>query len=280
VVIFDRWILSRLQRTIDTVNKSFDQYRLSAVSKGIYNFVWNDYCSWYIELIKPDQPGQEIRQESLDVATYVLGEILKLLHPFTPFVTEQIYLDLKGESLAGEATLTFGPWPTVDASYIDDELENRLAKIQDVVTAVRSLRSELNVAPGKKSDLYVRVSDESFGKLLDDHIEYFRSLARVERLFCGVDVRKPPVSASAVLSGAEIFLPLEGLIDLEVEKKRLQKELANLKDQLEKISKKLGNADFMANAPGDVIDKEQAKKEDYLERIEKLNRNLEQIVGW
>ncbi|MEK7774255.1 MAG: valine--tRNA ligase [Candidatus Zixiibacteriota bacterium] len=280
LVIFDRWILSRLQKTVDTVNKSFDQYRLSAVSKAIYNFVWNDYCSWYIELIKPDQPGQTIREGSLNVATYVLGEILKLLHPFTPFVTEQIYLDLTGQTIDGPATLTYGPWPTVDVEFIDDDLEARLAKIQDVVTAVRSLRSELNVPPGKKSDLHVRVSDATFGKLLDDHIEYFRSLARVEKLYCGVDIRKPALSASVVISGAEIFLPLEGLIDLEAEKKRLQKELANLKDQLEKISKKLGNADFLANAPGDVVDKEQAKKEDYLERIEKLNRNLEQIIGW
>ena len=177
-------------------------------------------------------------------------------------------------------TITFGPWPKSTATLIDTELDARLRQIQEVVTAVRSIRSEVNVPPGKKSDLYVRVSEESLGALLRDHIEYFRSLAKVENLICGTDVKKPPMSASAVISGAEIFVPLAGLIDLDLEKNRLQKELNNLRDALEKLSRKLANADFLANAPEDVVAKERVKKEDYEERIAKLNHNLEQILGW
>ena len=143
-----------------------------------------------------------------------------------------------------------------------------------------SVRSELNVPPGKRSDLYVRVNEPSFGKLLQEHIEYFRSLARVEELHTGTDIKKPPLSASTVISQAEIFIPLEGLIDIEVEKKRLEKELTNLKNQLEKVSRKLANHDFLNNAPEDVIEKEKSKKKDYQERIERLNKNLEQILGW
>jgi valyl-tRNA synthetase len=280
LVIFDRWILSRLERTIEAINKAFDEFRLSAAAKTLYNFVWNDYCSWYIELIKPDQPGTPIREGSLNVATYVLCRILRLLHPFVPFVTERIYLDLLNQSEDSDTTLTFGPWPKSEGKYINDELEHRLEQIQAVVSAVRSIRAELNVNPGKKSDLYVRVKDESFGKLLQDHLQYFRSLAKVENLYTGVDIKKPPLAASAVISGAEVFVPLEGLIDIDVEKKRLEKELQNLKVQLEKTSKKLANTDFLANAPQEVIDREKHKKQDYQERIEKINKNLEQILGW
>jgi valyl-tRNA synthetase len=281
LVIFDRWILSRLEQTIENVKRSFAEYRLSNAAKTLYNFVWEDYCSWYIELIKPDTPGQGIRQNSLNVATFVLDQILRLMHPFMPFVTEEIYQQLTAtDEERSNETLNFGPWPASEGKHIDNELEESLKQIQEVVTAVRSVRAELNVPPGKKSDLYVRVNEESFGRLLEDHIQYFRSLVRVENLHCGVDVKKPALSASAVISGAEIFVPLEGLIDIEVEKARLQKDLDNLKTQLVKVSKKLANPDFLANAPADVIEREKLKKRDYEERIERINRNLEQILGW
>jgi len=203
------------------------------------------------------------------------------MHPFVPFVTEEIYTQLVGsENGSNEPSLSFGPWPKTDGSHIDDKLEDRLKQIQEVVTAVRSIRAELNVPPGKRSDLYVRVNEEPFRKLLEDHILYFRSLVKVENLHCGVDIKKPPLSASTVISGAEIFLPLKGLIDIEKEKSRLQKDLDNLKNQLVKVSKKLANPDFLANAPAEVIDQEKLKKHDYEERIEKINKNLEQILGW
>jgi len=281
LVIFDRWILSRLERTTQSVKRAFDEFRLSSAAKTLYNFVWDDYCSWYIELIKPDRPGEQIRENSLNVATYVLGQILRLLHPFVPFVTEEIYRQLQsGQPGAERATLMFGPWPKTDGKHIDDNLEASLKQIQEVVTAVRSSRSEMNVPPSKKSDLYIRVNEAAFGELLEKHIDYFRSLARVENLHCSTKIKKPPLSASAVISGAEIFIPLEGLIDVDVERSRLQKELDSLKTQLEKVSKKLANPDFLANAPEDVIDREKLKKRDYEERIEKINKNLEHILGW
>lgn len=280
LVIFDRWILSRLEHTVEAVDKAFSEFRLSAAAKTLYNFVWEDYCSWYIELIKPDAPGVPIRQTSLDVATYVLDQILKLLHPFVPFVTEEIYRQLNGLDETSHKTLAFGPWPSLDQSFKDEKLEESLRLIQEVVTAVRSVRAELNVPPGKKSDLYVKVNELSQAELLLTHIEYFRSLARVEELHCGTDTKKPPLSASAVIPGAEIFLPLSGLIDLEKEKSRLQKNLDELKVQLEKVSKKLANADFLSSAPKDIIERERVKKEDYQERIGRLNQNLEQILGW
>jgi valyl-tRNA synthetase len=210
----------------------------------------------------------------------VLDQILRLMHPFIPFVTEQIHLDMHGFDGSGDETICFGPGPSKSESHIDDQLEQSLEQIQTIVSAVRSVRAELNVPPGKKSDLYIRVSQPELGELLEKHVEYFRSLARVENLYTGTDIKKPPVSASTVISGAEIFIPLADLIDIDVEKARLQKELANLQGLLEKISRKLANADFLNNAPKDVISREKSKKEDYQERIEKLNKNLEQIMDW
>lgn len=277
LVIFDRWILSRLERTVEAVDKTFAEFRLSAASKLLYNFVWDDYCSWYVELIKPDQPDQKIRENSLNVATYVLDKILRLLHPFIPFVTEEIYCQLTNDD---SMTIMLGPWPKLEKRYRDDTLENSLLQIQDVVNAVRSIRSELNIPPGRKSDLYIRTADSNAADLLNRHVEYFRSLIKVEKLHCGPTVKKPPFSASAVITGAEIFLPLVGLIDIEVERSRLQKNLNELQVQLEKLGKKLGNADFLENAPKDIVERERAKRDDYEERIERINKNLEQIMGW
>jgi len=163
--------------------------------------------------------------------------------------------------------LLLGPWPEETAKFKDDALEASFESIQSVVNAVRSIRAEMNVPPGKRSDLHVRITD-------------FRSLAKINKLYIGEDIKKPGLSASGIISGAEIFVPLEGLINIDSEKTRLEKELANLKTQLEKLSKKLANSDFLKNAPSDVVEKEKTKRIDIEERVEKLNTNLEQLMGW
>jgi len=280
LVLVDRWILSRLERTIEQTNRFVTEFKLSAASKNLYSFTWNDFCSWYIELIKPDKPDEPIRETSLRVAFYVLDKILRLLHPFIPFVTEEINKIQRDIFPSKQETLTFGPWPEQTSKYKDDKLEESFESIQSVVNAVRSIRAEMNVPPGKKADLYVRISDNEIGKLLEKYQDYFRSLAKIDNLIVGEDIKKPGLSASGIISGAELFIPLEGLINIESEKKRLEKELSNLKTQLEKVSKKLANADFLKNAPEDVIEREKGKKADFEEKIEKLNKNLEQLLGW
>lgn len=280
LILVDKWILSRLERTIETTNKYMAEFKLSAAAKNLYSFTWNDFCSWYIELIKPDQPGQPIRKESLNVAFYVLDKIIRLLHPFIPFATEEINSRLREFFPGKEETLTFGPWPEATSGFKNEVLETSFESIQSVVNAVRSIRAEMNVPPGKRSDLHIRITDKEMGKLLETYQDYFRSLAKIEKLYIGENIKKPGLSASGIISGAEIFVPLEGLIDIEAEKKRLEKELSNLKNQLEKLSKKLANSDFLKNAPPDIVDKEKGKKTDIEERVEKLNANLEQLMGW
>lgn len=284
LVLIDHWILSRLDKTIASVNKSFDEFRLNAAAKTLYDFFWKDFCDWYIELAKPRfyEGSDEDKKTARHVTGYVLKRILLLMHPFIPFVTEEIYLELMALQANGPVseTIVFGPWPDKVGGFENDELEGQLARIQLVVNTIRNIRSEMNVPPGKKADVYIRVHDAELAATLNEYIDYYKGLARIENIVIDAEVKRPPMSAATVLPGAEIFIPLEGLIDIDFERNRLSKELDNLKNQLEKLSRKLANADFLANAPADVVGRDRARKAEFEDRIEKLNANLEQLMSW
>ena len=284
LVLIDHWILSRLDKTIASVNKSFDEFRLNAAAKTLYDFFWKDFCDWYIELAKPRfyEGSEEDKKTARHITGYVLKRILLLMHPFIPFVTEEIYLELMALQANGPApeTIVFGPWPDKVGGFENDELEGQLARIQLVVNTIRNIRSEMNVPPGKKADVYIRVHDADLAATLNEYIDYYKGLARIENIVIDAGVKRPPMSAATVLPGAEIFIPLEGLIDIDFERNRLSKELANLKTQLEKLSRKLANADFLANAPADVVIRDRARKAEFEDRIEKINANLEQLMNW
>jgi valyl-tRNA synthetase len=280
LILLDKWILSRLAKTITTMNKQFEEFKLNSAAKTLYDFIWKDFSDWYIELAKPrfydgsDEDADTARQ----VAGYILKRILLLLHPFTPFISEEIFQQLVGTN--GSSTITFGPWPAAEEQMIDDELEQKLARLQEVVGTVRNIRSEMNVPPGKRADVLIRVTDSELEAVLDSYLDYFKGLGRIKNLTIGPDVKKPVMAASGVITGAEIFLPLEGLIDIDSERNRLNKELTNLKAQLERLSKKLANADYLAHAPKEVVNKDRSRKADYEARVEKLNSNLEQLLNW
>ncbi len=280
LILIDQWILSRLDKTIAAVDTAFSDFKLNTTAKILYDFVWKDFCDWYIELAKPRFSGknQEDRQTARRVSAFVLKRILLLLHPFVPFVTEEIYQQLTGSN--GYNTLTFGPWPESTGKFENEELENKLARIQTLVNTIRNVRAEMNVPPGKRADVSIRITDAELGQILEEYFDYYRDLARINNSNIGADVRKPPMSASAVLPGAEIYIPLEGLINIDAERQRLGKELDNLKNQLEKLSRKLANPDFLSHAPIDVVERHKAKKHDFEDRVEKLNKNLEQLMSW
>jgi len=277
LILIDHWILSRLGKTINTVNRNFDEFKLNNAAKVLYDFVWKDFCDWYIELIKPrlyDGTDEE-KQTARQVAGYVLKRILVLMHPFVPFITEEIY-----HQLTHIDTIMKGPWPECDSSFENEDLEIRLSRIQHVVNTIRNIRAEMNVPPGKRADVMIRIEDHDLGRILTDYFDYYQGLARIDHITIAADIKKPAMSASAVIPGAEIFIPLEGLINVDSERQRLSKELGNLKNQLEKLSRKLANADYLANAPKDVVDRDRGKKVDYESRVEKLNQNLEQLMNW
>ncbi len=280
----DRWILSRLNRTINDVTGFMDNYRFNSALKTLYDFVWHDFCDWYVEMIKqrlnlPD--GEKDKETAHKIAHLMLNHILRLLHPFAPFVTEEIWQHLyKPEKENFASSILMADWPISAKEMIDEKLEDTLKRVQEVVTSIRNIRSEMNVPPAKKADVLIRVDKPDIAKVLEDNREHIFILGKVEKLRIGIKIAKPDHSASAVIRDAEIFIPLEGLIDLEQERKRLEKEILRINQLLEKINKKLSNEDFLKRAPKEIIQKEKAKRDEYSKMIEKLNQNCEEILGW
>jgi valyl-tRNA synthetase len=280
----DRWILSRLNRTTSEVTRLMEQYRFNSAVKSLYDFIWHDFCDWYVEMIKQRlnlPEGDQDKVAAQNVAPLVLNQMLRLLHPFAPFVTEEIWHHLYGNRGSdGYSPVSTEGWPECRKELIDDDLEEALWRVQEVVTSIRNIRSEMNVPPAKRADVLVKVDNQDLQEILESNQDQVRSLGKVDRLEIGVKVAKPDHAASAVIKDAEIFVPLEGLIDLEQERIRLEKEITRVSKLLEKTDKKLSNEDFLKRAPREIIEKEKARGEEYRSMLKKLNRNLEGIVGW
>ncbi len=283
LALMDKWILSRLNATIRDVRQNLKNFKLSTAAKNLYDFIWRDYCDWYVELSKPRLYANDSKDDAMlvrNVLAYVIDNTFRLLCPYMPFLTEELWHLMRGKTREAGETITLQQYPQTDEDLIDRELEKKMEMIQAVVGTIRSTRSEMNVPPSKKADIYMRVDDPELEQVVSDYASYIKVLGRVENLQVGSDIKKPSQSASAVIRGAEIFIPLAGLIDIETERKKLQKDLQKAKNQLEKTRKKLGNMEFINQAPKEVVEKEKAKKEDFEIMIEKLNKNLEQLVGW
>ncbi len=280
----DRWILSRLNKTIQDITQFMQDYRFNSSVKALYDFVWHDFCDWWVELVKPrftlpDDNEEKIHAQKL--ALLLLDNILKLLHPFMPFITEEIWHGLYHLDPGDlDQTLMKAKWPESNTSYIDSDLEERMQRVQDVVSAIRNIRSEINIPPAKKAHVLLKVDKKDLLKTIDDNKHYILNLGRVDELKMGQRIKRPPKVASAVIKNMEVFVILEGLIDPEVERKRLQKEIQRITTLLDKTSKKLTNDYFLKKAPKNIIEKEKNKKEDYEKMLDKLNKNLEMVLGW
>ncbi len=276
----DRWILSRLARAVATVNENFDSFKFNAAARGLYELVWGDFCDWYLEMVKPrfyleeDTPE---RARAREVARVVLRDIIRLLHPFMPFVTEELWSHVNdGES----EHVVVGGWPEPDQQWLDPKLEADMQQVQAVISAIRMTRAEMKIPPGKKVQAIIRTERKKLMQNLKTYEENIYILGRLEKLTIGADVEKPSPSASAVIRDAEIFIPLEGVIDIEAERKRLGKELARVTAQHEKINKKLANKDFLSRAPHEVVAREKAKSKDFEKMLKQLSEHLEKLVGW
>jgi len=218
---------------------------------------------------------------SRNTSFFLLDNILRLLHPFIPFVTEEIwqnFYSIHPDDL--ENSLIKASWPKPDPSLLDPEIERSMDLIQEVVTSVRNVRSEMNIPPSKKLTAYLKVEKKDIQKILEENMEHILTLGRIENLEIGLKLKKPSSSATAVAKDFEIYILLEGLINVEQEKKRLEKEITRLKDFLVGVDRKLANEDFLRKAPPSIVQKEKTKKEDYQKLIEKLEKNLEGLVGW
>ncbi|MFW6111627.1 MAG: valine--tRNA ligase [Candidatus Bipolaricaulota bacterium] len=269
----DRWIMSRYQDTVAKVRNNLEDYSFKTASKTLYSFVWNDFCDWYLELIKPRLYSREENTVAKQVLSYTFRGTLRLLHPFIPFITEEIWDKLPGDpgALIGE------DFPQSIKDLRDEDVEEKLAFLQEIIRATRNVRGEMNIPNGKEISVMLDVENEELGTLARENLTYFSELANVNELEVGTDMERPKNSARRVLSNSEVLVPLEGLIDIEKERERIENALSQLERDLESTEKKLNNKDFLTKAPDEVVDREKEKKEEFQAKKERLKSNLEAL---
>ncbi|MEW6702100.1 MAG: valine--tRNA ligase [Bacteroidota bacterium] len=265
----DRWIISRFQSTLKELNSAFDKFEVNNASKIVYSYVWNDFCDWYVELCKQRlySADEEVKSAVLTRAISLYEEMLKLVHPFMPFITEEIW-QLLYERKNGESISTT-LFPEFNEKLIDKNAEEEILFVQEVVTAIRNIRGEMNLPPSKQINVFLKTD-----KVTEERARYIKSLVRINELKVDIDMNKPKASASAVVKGCDIYIPLEGLIDLDVERGRIKKELTRLSSSLDAVKKKLSNEGFVTKAPPEVLEREKNKMNDWEKTIEKLNQIL------
>lgn len=269
----DKWILSRLQDTVKDVTGLLERFELGEAGRAIYDFIWSEVCDWYIELAKPRLYNKEAAAEratAQHVLATVLVSAMKLLHPYMPFITEEIYQCLPHET----ESIMISKWPVADESLVDPEAERGMNAIMDSIKAIRNMRAEVNANPGKKIPAIMLVS-EDLREVVAHNDSYIKLLGGIDNLeLRPLNGEKPKNAMAAVVTGIEVYLPLAGLIDVEKETQRLSKELAAMEKDLQRAGGKLNNAGFLAKAPEDVIAKERAKYEELSGKIEAVKKRM------
>ena len=272
LTLADRWIRSRLGATRDQVELALRSYRVQDAAKAIYEFIWHEYCDWYLELIKGRLYGEDAaaRNTARLTAYDVLEVGLRLLHPIMPFVTEDLWQRLphRGDSIART------PWPAPMGR--DPEAEAEMGTLMEVVVAVRGIRAEMNVPPGREAEVIVRAPARQAG-ILERGSGMLLTLARARLRLAGEGAAKPPLAASAVIGESEIFVPLAGLIDLEVERRRLTRELERTGRELDSARKRLASPQFLAKAPAEVVSRERERLAELEAAQAKLGRILDSL---
>jgi len=267
----DRWIKSRYREAVEEVTSALSQFRFSDAGQKLYDFVWHEYCDWYVEIAKIRFYGDDeaARAQAQQVALEMLKGCLKLLHPFMPFITEEIWSHLP----SCDGSIAVARWPAVDEFAEDPEAEREMALVMDVVGAVRNIRSEMRVPPSAKVAVMVRAKEGPAG-VLRRTSDYITSLCRADKLEIAEQMARPRPSAYSVVSGAEVFVPLAGLIDVKVERERLTKELDRTTAELDGALAKLSNEAFLTKANPDAVTRVRERVAVLEEKKAKLERGL------
>ena len=274
----DKWILSRFAKTAQGVTANLEKFELGEAGRLIYEFIWNEFCDWYIELAKArlyDKENIRPRQTAQYVLGYVLERTLRLLHPFMPFITEEIWQHIPHDGIS----IMVAEWPGNDeaglAGLVNDDDEAAMTAIMESIKTIRALRLEVNAAPGKKSEVILNFTDEKLREVFAANEGYLTVLAAAEPVtMLEAGAEKPENAMTGVVNGVEIYLPLKGLIDVEKETARLNKELATLDKEISRLEKKLGNQGFLAKAPAEVVAGEQEKLKGYQEKQNAVKERL------
>ncbi|MGD8447078.1 MAG: valine--tRNA ligase, partial [Desulfobacterales bacterium] len=276
----DQWIVSRLGQVTTEVADALDDYRFNEAAATLYNFVWHEFCDWYLEAIKPalyDKKGPGAKESTRAVLWRVLRDTLVLLHPFIPFVTEEIWHHLPGTD--GSIMKAAYPVPSVDTADTmqPQTAESKMIILMDVITGIRNVRGEMNISPNLALEVLIQSDDEKARKIIETHQDIIVNLARLSSLEVQQAGKRPKSSATAVVNSASIFVFLEGIIDFSKEAQRLEKEIKKLTTELTTVAKKLQNEEFLSKAPPDVIEKVKDKQGVLLEKQQKIQKNLDRI---
>lgn len=268
----DKWMMGRIEATLAGMEQDFENYRLNEALKKIYSLVWDDFCDWYIEVSKSSDYKENMPVENLQRALGFFEILMKMLHPFMPFITEEIWQRIQNRS--AEEALTISSWPQQTGNTFRDDVK-LFGIIQDQISAIRNIQAEMNLSPKAALNIIIKPSDKTLSDNLDRARWVYEKLLPVEDLVLDVSAHKPKASAAAVVGGTEIFIPLEGLIDFKKERERILKEINRLEGFLKGIEKKLANEKFVENAPAEVVENERKKREDALSDLEKLKTQLQ-----
>ncbi|KMY30320.1 valine--tRNA ligase [Lysinibacillus xylanilyticus] len=273
--VADKWILTRLNETIERVTSLAERYEFGEVGRELYNFIWDDFCSWYIEMAKLPLYGDDevAKKTTRSILAYVLDQTMRLLHPFMPFITEEIWQHLPHE---GES-ITVAAWPTVRADLHFAEEADNMKLLMDIIRSVRNIRAEVNTPMSKKVPLYISAKDTTTVTVLEANKAYLEKFCNPESLTIGEGLEAPGQSMTAVVTGAELFLPLVGLINLEEEIARLEKELEKWAKEVKLVTGKLSNEKFVSKAPEALVDAEREKLADYESKHAVVLKRLEEL---
>ena len=273
--VADRWILSRLNETIEKVTNLFERFEFGEAGRQLYNFIWDDFCDWYIEMSKETLYGEDETAKMMNksVLVHVLDQSLRLLHPIMPFVTEEIWGNLphQGDSLV------VAQYPTVEAKWIDETATTGMESLKELIRSVRNIRAEVNTPLSKKITLLIHTSDAEIDQFLKENINYIERFCNPEELVIANQIDAPELAMSAILTGATIYLPLADLINIDEEIERLTKELAKWTQEVKRVQGKLANERFVANAPAAVVEEEREKEKDYLEKQKSTSDRIAQL---
>ncbi len=272
----DKWILTRLHTIIGEIKDNMDKYEIGLAGQRIYDFIWEDYCDWYIEMVKSRLYGddKESSKTAQNVLVVVLMETLKLLHPFMPFITEEIWQHLPGSSEA----LIVESWPVADADLVFQKEKEDIEFIKTAIKGIRNARAEMNIVPSRKSKLIFVLENDSLKPIIEDSKVKFMTLASAEDIVFEEDKRNlGDDNISVVLDGCEVYLPLSDLIDFDKEIERLQREKSKLEDEIKRVKSKLSNEGFVSKAPAKIVEEEKEKQIKYSQMLENVLERLESL---
>jgi valyl-tRNA synthetase len=271
-----KWILSRIQYLTAEITTMLSHYRFNDAAKTLYEFFWHEFCDWYLELIKPliNQKDQETTKNICSVTVLTLKTLLKLLHPFIPFITEDLYQRLPHK----DKSISISSWPKQEKGFTEKNIEKEFILLKEVINALRNIRGEMGISPKRRAPVIITSTQSTNLDWISPYEIYIKELGKVETLTTGANIQKPPFSASWVVGEMEIYVPLKDLIDIKVEKERLLKEIQKLEKEIFSLDKKLSNEKFLQKAQTEVVEYTTEKQAEFISKIEKLRKILTTII--